>query len=206
MEIKVCGLTSKDDILYLQNTLVNRLGFIFYDKSPRDVSKFNVSNLVSKLDSKIKKVGVFVNSDLNFIYDKIEEYKLDSVQLHGNESPYLCENLNKNIEVIKSFSINDASSFANCKEYLEVSDYFLFDTYTPSFGGSGLKFDWALLDLYDLKKPFLLSGGIDLDSIEVIRNLNHPYLIGIDVNSKFELFPGKKDIGKIELLIKKLKQ
>lgn len=206
MEIKVCGITLKNDILLLEKFKIDRLGFIFYNSSPRDVSNLSIIDTVRSIPTHIKKVGVFVNSEIKFISSQIDDYKLDSVQLHGNESPDFCMKLNNKAEVIKSFSVRDESSFNKCKLYYNVCDYFLFDTYTSSYGGSGKQFDWNLLDSCDINKPFFLSGGIDLASVNRILKIKNSFLAGIDVNSKFELSPGKKDLNKIDILIKQLKQ
>lgn len=204
MEIKVCGITNAHDINALKSMKINRLGFIFYDKSPRNISDLPLEKYLKDFPSRIKKVGVFVNSEASFIKKQIDRLSLDAIQLHGNESPEFCSSFKKGIEVIKAFSIKDENSLIDCNTYLDSCDYFLFDTYTPNYGGSGLNFDWSLLHNYKLSKPFFLSGGIDLSSLDGIKRINNPFLCGIDVNSKFEIKPGIKDINKINELIKQL--
>ena len=205
MEIKVCGITNAHDINALKNMNINRLGFIFYDKSPRNVSDLSLEKDLKDFPSRIKKVGVFVNEEVSFIKKQIDRFSLDAIQLHGNESPEFCNTFKKEIEVIKAFSIKDENSLLDCSKYLDSCDYFLFDTYTPNYGGSGLNFDWSILHNYKLSKPFFLSGGIDLSSLDEIKRISNPFLCGIDVNSKFEIKPGIKDINKIHELIKQLK-
>ncbi|MBK6834766.1 MAG: phosphoribosylanthranilate isomerase [Bacteroidetes bacterium] len=205
MQLKVCGLTDINQIKELSNLEIDRLGFIFYKKSPRYVDeKLNKEELV-KINSKANKTGVFVNEKIDCIKNVIKDFKLTSVQLHGNESPDFCKELKDNIEVIKTISIKNKESFIELEKYKDTCDYFLFDTYSEAYGGTGEKFDWSWLINYKLNIPFFLSGGIDLADIKDIQAINHPNLVGIDVNSKFEIAPGIKDLNKIKELIKLIK-
>jgi len=174
------------------------LGFIFWDKSSR---KFDLKEL-PKLDSNIKKVGVFVDASLEEIQNKIKTFQLDVIQLHGKESVDYCANLkNENIEIIKAFSIYNDLDFSQLKAYENVVDYFLFDTKGKLPGGNGTTFDWQVLENYNLQKPFFLSGGIGLNEIsktkEFLDSKLSKYCYAIDVNSRFETEPGLKN--KIDL-------
>jgi phosphoribosylanthranilate isomerase len=205
MQLKVCGLCDINQIKTLTNLNIDRLGFIFYDKSPRYFGNKLKAGEVFKINSKANKTGVFVNEEQSQIESTITKFKLNSIQLHGNESPEFCLQLKKKVEVIKAISIKNKESFSETEKYNDACDLFLFDTYSESHGGTGKKFDWSWLDNYKSNIPFFLSGGIDLEDIPEINKLYHPKLIGIDVNSKFEIAPGIKDINKIKELIKRFK-
>ena len=169
---------------------------IFYPKSPRYVGDYKDERLKRRLTD-TKKVGVFVNADYETIIKAAGEYNLDAIQLHGGETPQLCEFLRQDFIVIKAFSIATAEDLAKLDAYEGVVDYFLFDTKTPAYGGSGQKFDWQILQSARIKTPFLLSGGISLDDITTIKSLKINNLIGVDLNSKFETAPAMKDIKKL---------
>lgn len=205
MQLKVCGLCDINQIKTLANLNIDRLGFIFYDKSPRYVGDKLDSEELSKINGKVNKTGVFVNEGQSQIENMITKFKLNSIQLHGNESPEFCLQLKKKVEVIKTISIKNKESFTEVEKYNDACDFFLFDTYSEYHGGTGKKFDWSWLDHYKLNIPCFLSGGIDLADIPEINKLNHPKLIGIDVNSKFEIEPGIKDLNKIKEIIKRIK-
>ena len=174
--------------------------FIFYKKSKRF---FNESKLI--LNDKINRVGVFVNQEINEVIDNIKKYKLDYVQLHGEEDVRYCLSIKSICKVIKVFKIDDTFNFDKVKKFENVSDYYLFDTKTNLHGGSGKKFNWEILKNYNSKKYFFLSGGISENDIEEIKKIRKTYpIIGIDINSKFELPNLKKDRDKIKSLIDKI--
>ena len=178
-----------ENIFEVSKLLPDFLGFIFWEKSSR-----YFDGKIPEIPKSIKKVGVFVNAPLEEINHKIEKYDLNIIQLHGNESPEFCEKLkNSTIEIVKVFSVNDDFNFSTLKPFETVCDYFLFDTKGKLPGGNGLTFNWQILQQYKLTKPFFLSGGIGLDEIENIKKLNLP-IYAIDVNSKFEIEPGLKNI------------
>lgn len=182
------------------------MGFIFYSKSKRFVGEnFSIESL-KNLPNSIKKVGVFVNESPEIILEKVNNYKLDTVQLHGNESVADCRFLQgKNIEIIKAFSVDATFDFGILKSYESVCDYFLFDTKTPDFGGSGKVFDWNLLTNYKLQTPFFLSGGLHLESIEKIKKLDFSMLIGLDFNSQLENQDYQKNIEQVTAVIQKIR-
>ena len=203
MKLKVCGMKLENNISEISKLKPDFMGFIFWPKSKRF---FNEKSI--RISNKINKVGVFVNQDYDFIIDKINNYKLDFIQLHGEEDYQFCKKIKTRCKVIKVFNIESDFDFEILSSFESVCDYFLFDTKGDSYGGNGIKFDWKLLKKYRSKKPFLLSGGIDVtDFTEIlkIKELKIP-LIGIDINSKFEFEPGFKNIKKVKELIKKMKK
>lgn len=189
------------NITEIENLFPDLMGFIFYEKSKRFFNQPEIN-----LNNKVKRVGVFVNENIQEIKNKIKKYKLDYVQLHGEENVNFCHSLQPFVKIIKVFKIDYNFNFKKTEEFEEVCDYFLFDTKSQLHGGSGKKFDWDLLKNYNCKKDFFLSGGIDISDIEEIKKIVNSYPIsGIDVNSKFELDNLEKDKEKINLLIKKLR-
>jgi phosphoribosylanthranilate isomerase len=173
---------------------IDMMGLIFYEKSPRCVDERDADR-INALSLKILKAGVFVDAAPNVVSDKVERFQLQFVQLHGQESPNFCSALkSKGISVIKAFHGYNEKI---CGIYEGCCDYFLFDTPTPKYGGSGNKFDWKTLSAYSGTTPFFLSGGIAPDDAEIVRQLNFPQLFAIDLNSRFEVSPGIKDVDKI---------
>ena len=201
MELKVCGITTPEDIMQLVTMDISRLGFIFYHKSKRYVYGKLIEDGLKSIPKHIKKTGVFVNAELAEIEQIIDQYKFESIQLHGDESPEFCNHFRMKAEVIKTISVKDKSSFEMAGLYRDACDLFLFDTHSENYGGTGKTFDWQWLEAYKLDKPFYLSGGISLENIEEIKKIKHGKLTGIDINSKFEIRPGIKDIEKIKQLI-----
>ena len=192
--IKICGMKDPENIKALAELPVDMIGLIFYEKSPRCVDDCDAEK-INALSLTIPKVGVFVDASLEFILEKKGKFQLQLVQLHGKESPEFCLELRKeNIQVIKSFQIKTVEDFKTCQLYEDCCDYFLFDTPTPEYGGSGNKFDWELLSAYTGKTPFFLSGGIAPEDAKIIKQLNFPQLFAVDINSRFEKAPGIKDI------------
>jgi len=198
MIIKVCGLTdnaTSKQVADLQD--VDYLGFIFYEGSKR----FTDSTVTGNGK---KKTGVFVNASLEYVRTQIENHKLDAVQLHGNESPEFVSQLPKNIKIIKAFGIATEADFEATQDYDGLVDYFLFDTKSDSHGGTGTAFKWQLLQNYTGTTPFLLSGGIGIDSVEALKQFSHPKLAGYDLNSRFETAPKEKNPKLIATFIKLL--
>ncbi len=197
MKIKICGLKFESNILGLSKLEPDYMGFIFWEKSKRLV----IGSTPNLSQTKIKKTGVFVNADFEKIRDKVRVHKLEAIQLHGLESPEFCEKIkNLGVEIIKAFSIDENFTFNILEKYELCSDYFLFDTKGKSPGGNGISFDWEILRNYKYKKKFFLSGGIGIESINAIKkikNLSLP-LFCVDINSRFELNPGEKNIELIK--------
>ena len=197
--LKICGMKYPDNILEVGSLLPDYMGFIFWEKSARYFDE-----VIPTLPKSIQKVGVFVNATSEEILEKIKKHDLQAVQLHGNEAVEFCESLKKKlpkgIDVIKVFSILDTFDFAALKPFEPLCDYFLFDTKGKLPGGNGTTFDWKVLEQYPSNKPFFLSGGIGTDELEDIKQvlkMNLP-IYAIDVNSKFEIEPGLKDIERLK--------
>jgi len=182
----------------------NYMGFIFYEKSPRYISEVS-AELIKYVPQEIKTVGVFVDETAENVKEKVLKHHLKAVQVHGKESVEFCKDVKKTgVEVIKAFGVSGDFDFSILKAYETAVDYFLFDTQTPAHGGSGKVFDWRLLDSYKLAKPYFLSGGIDLQHAERIREIKDERLYAVDINSKFELEPGLKDVEKLKEFFKEL--
>jgi phosphoribosylanthranilate isomerase len=200
LQVKVCGNTSFENLGEVGKLQPDYIGFIFYPKSKRYVSKpFNVRQ---PANCTAKRVGVFVNASEEEILDKVDAFDLDIVQLHGDETPEFCAKINAKKPVFKAFQINNKFNFNNLKSYLSGSYNFLFDASSAQYGGSGKKFDWEVLENYNFEKPFILSGGIAPEDVEKIKKIQHPKMVGIDLNSRFEKRPGIKDIKKLATFLK----
>lgn len=201
MIIKVCGMREKANISALAQLNPTMIGFIFYEKSPRYVG----STLV-ETPSEISRVGVFVNASFDEIILKAQSFKLSHIQLHGSESVELCGRLqDSGLKVIKAISVEGESDLEACKKYDSVVDFILLDTKCSQYGGSGRRFDWSILSSYSAEAPFLLSGGIDEDMAEEIALICHPKFKGVDLNSRFEISPGVKNIEKLTNFISTIK-
>ena len=177
---------------------IDYMGFIFFEGSSR-----NVTASIPKLPSGQKSVGVFVNASFDTIVEKINTHNLQVVQLHGEETPKFCKSLQAlNTTVIKVFSIKNEFNFDILAPYESVCDFYLFDTKGPLAGGNSFCFDWSVLDKYTFSKPYFLSGGIGIENISQLQEFKKStaatYCYGVDVNSKFELAPAKKDKKKLE--------
>ena len=214
MKLKVCGMKyNPETVAELQPDF---LGFIFWEPSAR-----SFEGEIPILPEEIQKIGVFVDAPLDEVLRKIERYQLQGVQLHGKESPEYCEQLRHSelvseahrnetskqvqgngLKIIKVFSIKDTFDFSVLEPYEEVCDYFLFDTKGKLPGGNGYAFDWKILENYPSTKPYFLSGGIGLEDVEAIQSFlktdASKYCYAIDINSRFENEPGRKDIKKLK--------
>jgi len=206
MLIKICGLKIPTNISELATLNIDMMGFIFYEKSPRFVGEHIDKSFMQSIPKSIRKVGVFVDEDEKIVFQKIEDYGLDVVQLHGNESVSYCEKLKaKNISIIKAFQVDDAFDFSQLAPYQKNCDYFLFDTKGKEKGGNGISFNWNVLSNYQLDTVFLLSGGIGVENIEEALSIIHPQLVGFDINSKIEVEPALKSVELAKILTTKIK-
>lgn len=198
---------------------VDMIGLIFYPPSPRYVQQFSsgagiIPDYAPDMGKTPLRVGVFVDDMPQNIVTRVYNYKLDYIQLHGNEPRETLENLRATIDpdikpkikIIKAISVSSAEDIKKYKEYVGAADLFLFDTKCKTVGGSGEQFDWQVLQAYDGDVPFLLSGGIGPDDVERIKNFHHPKCIGIDLNSKFEIEPALKDVEKLKQFLVKVKK
>ena len=182
------------------------LGFIFYPKSPRYVGNDFALENISCLPQSIKRTGVFVNANEQEVADAVKKYGLNAIQLHGYESPEFClEAKQLGVELIKAFQIDEDFDFETLKSYANACDFYLFDTKTKAYGGSGHKFDWKILEKYDRHKPIFLSGGIRADDVEDILNLQQLNIYAVDINSKFEIKPGLKDVVLVRDFVERLR-
>jgi phosphoribosylanthranilate isomerase len=210
-KLKVCGLTQLNQIHELISLKTDFLGFIFYEKSPRYVLNHLSLEDISQI-SHLGKTGVFVNETIDKVTDIVEKAGLNMIQLHGDENEdfmiALKQNLKPEIKIIKAVRIgnNDQETKEKIKKtissHVSLVDYFLFDTDSKAFGGTGKQFDWTLLNEFEIPLPYFLSGGISEENIEGISLLNKKPFV-IDINSKFELEPGIKDLEKIRKFISK---
>lgn len=208
MKIKVCGNRQLDQLKELENIGIDYAGLIFYPQSPRYVLKKITGKEVRDLNLSIPKVGVFVNASEEEIILQVEDFGLDMVQLHGDETASFCSRISNRIKVIKAFRILDVEANIDwlVKEYDEVCDYYLFDKANAGlYGGTGEKFNWNLLENSMIGKPFFLSGGISSEDAEALKTFHHPFFYGVDVNSRFEIEPGIKDMTLIKEFVHQLK-
>ncbi len=199
MIIKVCGMREESNVREVEQLKTDWMGFIFYPKSPRYVGE-----RLAYIPERVKRVGVFVNEDIDRILTLAENNRLDILQLHGEESSDDCRVLKeKGFLVIKALGINSEKPFPSelTERYEESCDYFLFDTRTSLYGGSGKKFEWKILADYRGERPFLLSGGISPEDVEEVKAFSHPRCIGIDLNSGFEVSPALKDVQLLQRFI-----
>ncbi len=206
MKIKVCGMREADNIRTVEQLGINYMGFIFWPKSSR-----YVASLPDYLPTQCKRVGVFVDSSLNDVLQHCTDFHLDVIQLHGNESPSYLEKLRKLLidsnmpaTIMKAVSVSSREDIMTYRNYDGLVEAFLFDTKCSTVGGSGRQFDWSVLSSYDGELPFLLSGGIGPDDADLVHNFQHPRMMGIDLNSRFESAPAQKDITKLKHFLQAL--
>jgi phosphoribosylanthranilate isomerase len=212
MRIKVCGMTSAEQVLQLDEMGVEFAGFIFYPKSPRYVYKYMPRTDIKKIKGKgINKVGVFVNAPVEEVLEAVDDCGLYLVQLHGDETPKYCEKIANYVTVVKAFRLReDDNVLWRVKDYRDIADMFLFDTEGAGYGGTGKKFDWNVLKGLSVQKSFFLSGGIGPDDTDRLKEFAaEPVakdLFSIDINSRFETSPGVKDMEKLKTFIEAVKQ
>jgi phosphoribosylanthranilate isomerase len=208
--IKVCGMTLPEQVNALDEMGVDLAGFIFYEKSPRFVKKKISPATMKRTGGRIAKVGVFVNMAFDELMKTVEEYRLDMVQLHGDESERFCEKVANYVTVIKAFRLSDNDPIDwMIRPYHEVSDMYMFDTLGSGYGGTGKKFDWNVLKGVSLEKLFILSGGIEPGDEERLKEFaampETKKLFAIDINSKFEISAGVKNIEKVREFVQGLR-
>ena len=202
-QLKVCGLTKMDQIQELISLNTDFLGFIFYEKSPRFVLNHLSLEGISAINHQ-GKVGVFVNETVEKISEISEKAKLSFIQLHGDEDEkfilQLRQILGNIIKIIKVIRIGN-QSFDELQKTINQQpstvNYLLFDTDSKAFGGTGKTFDWQILNEIEIPIPYFLSGGISLENIHQLSTINHQPL-ALDINSKFEIEPGNKNLEKIK--------
>jgi phosphoribosylanthranilate isomerase len=210
IRIKVCGVTIPSQLEALDEMGVNLAGFIFYPKSPRYMVNKIPADYLRKFKGKIAKVGVFVNMPYEELMRTVEEYRLDMVQLHGDEIPRYCEQVSNYITVIKAFRLSDNDPIDwMAKPYDEACDMYMFDTLGAGYGGTGKKFDWNVLRNSNIDKLFFLSGGIESGDEEKLKMFAKEdiakKIFAVDINSKFEEGIGVKDLTKVRQFVENLK-
>ena len=200
MKLKVCGMREPKNVAEVATLQPDYMGFILWDGSKR------YCETLPEVPATITKVGVFVDAPLNEIEHAISTFKLGAVQLHGNESPQKCRELQGKTQVIKAFGIGEGFDFTTLLDYMPYCDFFLFDTKGPMPGGNGTTFDWSILKNYAFDLPFFISGGIGLEEIDKINELRNADLpvYAIDVNSKFETAPAFKNVEQLKNFKEKL--
>jgi len=233
MIIKVCGMREADNIRAVSALDIDMMGFIFCPDSPRFVQMISARAGIipdyseerfrqakqqhaaadNNASAKVKRVGVFVDDMPQSILTRIYNYHLDYVQLHGDESAVMIDNLKRtlipdivpDIKVIKALNIREKDDVKRWRDYEGAADMLLFDTKGATRGGSGEQFDWAVLEAYDGNIPFLLSGGIGPDDADRVLSFSHPMFAGIDLNSRFETEPAMKDIELLRAFVEKIR-
>lgn len=203
MKIKICGIQNRENLQQIVALEPDYLGFIFYPKSKRYVLPHLVEEDFKSVPSSIKKIGVFVNESSSNIQGYVEKYNLDGIQFHGDETPEeVAVFKNAGLEIFKAFGLNDDFNFSQLEKYEEVVDHFLFDTQSPQYGGTGIQFNWKILENFTSQKSFLLSGGIGIEELEEVLTLSNWPIHAVDLNSRLEISPGMKDIDKVKNAIK----
>jgi phosphoribosylanthranilate isomerase len=209
MLIKVCGITSVEQLKDLQLIGVDYAGLIFYPLSPRFVGKHKMqASETNEQQISIRKIGVFVNQQEDDLLKLVDDWGIEMVQLHGEETPDYCERISKQVKVIKAFRVGTVDDIElMVSPYRDVVDYFLFDTMGEKYGGTGKQFDWNLVSNKALGKPYFLSGGIGADMDKELNDFasTQKDLYAVDVNSKFEVSPGIKNMGLIRKFVDSLK-
>ncbi|NJB85768.1 phosphoribosylanthranilate isomerase [Lewinella marina] len=216
MKIKVCGLRDPENIAAVSGLDVDYLGLIFHPDSPRFAGQPSLSEWLTDnvaLLNGHERVGVFVNGEIDYLLNTVHDYHLDWVQLHGSESPGYCQELKllwsvntlRRASICKAFSITDDFDFRRTNDYVNSCSLFVFDTGGQAqAGGTGKKWDWSKLEEYQGPVPFLLSGGIGPEDAAAINQVRHPQFKGVDLNSQFELEPGRKDVERLRQFIREL--
>jgi phosphoribosylanthranilate isomerase len=204
LKIKVCGMRDPENIQQLIKLKPDFIGFVLFPGSRRFVGSKYV--LETEIPETIKKTGVFVNAVLSEVIHWVHRLHLDVVQLHGSEPPEYCEEIrNLGIKIIKSFGVDHNFDFSVLEEFTPYCDYFLFDTLSVIHGGSGIKFDWTVLKSYKEDTPVILSGGLGIEDIDAIKNLSFTNFVVVDINSRFEISPGLKNINLVDEFLKRIR-
>lgn len=205
MAIKVCGMKNPENIREVASLRPDFMGFIFHDPSPRCCRGLDPA-IVRSLSTSVTPVMVTVNMAEEETENLAALFGITTLQLHGSESPDLCRYYrDSGFRVWKAMSLSGEEDLMRLERYADAVDLFLFDTPTVSYGGSGMKFDWNILDHYDLPVRFLLSGGISPDDVWNLKEFHHDRCAGFDVNSRFELIPGEKDCTRLRSFIRELR-
>jgi phosphoribosylanthranilate isomerase len=204
MKIKICGMRDAGNIAAVGRFRPDYMGFIFYEKSPRFAGDLD-PEVLDALPEGVRRVGVFVDAPEEFVRLTAGRYRLDLIQLHGDETPEYCRTLRRQIPVVKAFGVADAGDLERAAAYENACDYFLFDTKTPGRGGAGTKFDHCLLAGYRGSTPYFLSGGIGPGDAHLLPSVGDPRCVAVDVNSRFETAPAIKDAESVGRFIREIR-
>ena len=209
MRIKVCGMTLPEQVNALDEMGVQFAGFIFYPKSPRYIGNRISPQKMKEIKGQIAKVGVFVNTPYEELMETVDHYRLDMVQLHGDESAHFCDRVANYVTVIKAFRLMEDDPLEWMMRTFEDScDMYLYDTLGSGYGGTGKKFNWNQLRNASLNKLYFLSGGIEPGDVEQLKNFSKEpvaeKLLAVDINSRFEISPGVKDMKKVKDFVNEL--
>lgn len=202
MKIKLCGFKDENSIKAAIKAKCDFIGFIFFEKSPRNISIKDAVKVSAIIPENISKVAVIVDENIEFISKIINEFKPDFLQFHGNEEADLLKEVKNKfpqIKIIKAFKIKSKEDFKNVEEYNDFCDFFLFDGQNP---GSGEKFDWKILENLNLQKDYFLSGGINIDNVEEAIKITKTKMI--DISSGIEEKKGEKSINLITKFMNKV--
>jgi phosphoribosylanthranilate isomerase len=208
MRVKVCGIAEEEQLQKLNEIGATFGGLIYYPKSPRYALRHMTTSQIKKANN-VNKVGVFVNAAVEEVLHMVDECRLHMVQLHGDESPRYCEKIADYISVVKAFRVSESDNIQwRIQEYMSVCDMFLFDTEGAGYGGTGKKFNWDKLKNVQVGKPYFLSGGIEAADAQKLKDFaaqpEAKALFAVDINSKFEINPGVKDLEKVKAFIQEL--
>jgi phosphoribosylanthranilate isomerase len=210
MKIKVCGITKIEQLKELEEIGVDFAGLIFYKASPRYVLDNGLTpEIIKKENVKINKVGVFVNESVDAILKIVDDWKLDMVQLHGDETPKLCAQISGHVTTIKVFRVGLENNIDyKLFPYMDDIDLFLFDTLGKKYGGTGEQFDWNLISNGKNQKSYFLSGGIGPKDVDKLKEFckGESRLFSLDVNSKFEVSPGVKDMKLVKVFTEEIQK
>jgi phosphoribosylanthranilate isomerase len=207
IRVKVCGLNDPSNVKAISESGADFIGFIFYPGSKRYVGDYPDKMLFANVSAGIKKTGVFVNEESKMILESAKSSELEVIQLHGDESVDYCKFLKASgLSIIKTFRVGKDFDPGITDQYSDACDYFLFDTKDEYHGGSGHKFNWRILGNYYFKKPFFLSGGIGPEDSGIAATIVNQQFYAVDVNSRFEIFPGIKDAVRVKNFINEIKR
>lgn len=202
----------KTDLKSFEETgfpLPDYLGLIFYPRSVRFMGEELKPSDLANIPAFVRKTGVFVNATNDSIVEKVQAFNLDAVQLHGDEPAAQLDELSgllpDHVQVIKAFGIDESFDWKSLKDYQDYVDLFLFDTKSPNYGGTGKVFDHELLKGYSLQRPIVLSGGISLENLDDILAMEDDRISVIDMNSKLEEVPAKKNMSLVAEAIQKVR-
>lgn len=203
MKIKICGITNKLDAINAASLGIDMMGFVFYTKSKRFIEPLSAKDIINELPPDIIKVGVFVDEDAGKVRSIADEAGLDVLQFHGNETPEFCAAFKDDFKVIKAFRLKDKEDLKKINGY-DV-DYYLLDTFKADvIGGTGEVFDWKILKDFEILKPVILSGGLNVTNVGKAMREIVPY--GVDVSSGVESTPGKKDAKLMKKFVEEVRK